>query len=121
MTGEDIFALNGSFRQLIDERSVDIAHPDPGSSGGILEKKRIVNYSEENGLEMAFHMAGMSIIIKGGVHCAAATQNFLSLKHDSVEVPYYKDVVYMTTAIRDHSLKMVLLMFLSMLPAWVSN
>ena len=96
MTGEDIFALNGGFRELIDERAVDIVHPDLGSSGGLLETKRIGDYAEENGIAMALHMAGMPVTLMASVHCAAATQNFICLEHHSVDVPYYNDLVYMT-------------------------
>ena len=96
MTGEDIFALNGGFKELIDERAVDIIHPDLGSSGGLLETKRIGDYAEENGIAMAIHMAGTPVTLMASVHCAAATRNFLCLEHHSVDTPYYNDLVIMT-------------------------
>ena len=95
-TGEDIFALNGGFKELIDEQAVDIIHPDIASSGGLLETKRIGDYAEENGIAMAMHMAGLPITLMASVHCAAATQNFLACEHHSVDTPWYNDLVIMT-------------------------
>ena len=46
MTGEDIY-LKEEFRKLCDTHAVDIVQPDMGSSGGILETKKIGDYAEE--------------------------------------------------------------------------
>ncbi len=85
MTGEDIFGLEGGFQDLIDKRAVDLVHPDLGSAGGILETKRIGDYAEEQGMAMNLHYAGSPIGFFASVHAAAATQNFITLEHHSVE------------------------------------
>lgn len=95
-TGEDIFLLNNGFKPLIDSRAVDIIHPDLGSSGGLLETKKIGDYAEEHGIAMALHMAGSPVCFMANVHCAAATQNFLALEHHSVDVPWWENLVRMT-------------------------
>ena len=95
LTGEDIYLLDG-FRKLIDERAVDIVHPDLASSGGLLETKRIGDYAEEKGIAMAMHQAGTPISFMANVHCAAATQNFLALEHHSVDVPWWESLVKTT-------------------------
>lgn len=95
LTGEDIYLLDG-FRKLIDERAVDIVHPDLASSGGLLETKRIGDYAEEKGIAMAMHQAGTPVSFMANVHCAAATQNFLSLEHHSVDVPWWEGMVKTT-------------------------
>lgn len=95
LTGEDIYLLDG-FRKLIDERAVDIIHPDLATSGGLLETKRIGDYAEEKGIAMAMHQAGTPISFMANVHCAAATQNFLSLEHHSVDVPWWESLVKTT-------------------------
>jgi L-alanine-DL-glutamate epimerase-like enolase superfamily enzyme len=95
-TGEDIYMLNGGFKPLIDTHAVDIIHPDLGTSGGLLETKRIGDYAEENGVAMAMHMAGTPVCFMANVHCAAATQNFLSLEHHSVDNPWWENLVRMT-------------------------
>ncbi|NQU84736.1 MAG: mandelate racemase/muconate lactonizing enzyme family protein [Mariniphaga sp.] len=95
-TGEDIYALRGGFKPLLDARAVDIIHPDLGTSGGLLETKRIGDYAEECAVAMAMHMAGSPVCFMANVHCAAATQNFLSLEHHSVDSPWWEDLVKMT-------------------------
>ena len=95
LTGEDIYLLK-NFKPLIDARAVDIVHPDLASSGGLLETKRIGDYAEEYGIAMAMHQAGTPVSFMANVHCAAATQNFLSLEHHSVDVPWWEDLVKTT-------------------------
>jgi L-alanine-DL-glutamate epimerase-like enolase superfamily enzyme len=92
ITGEDIFSLNG-FKPLIDAHAVDMIHPDLGTSGGLLETKRIGDYAEENGVAMAMHQAGSPITFMANVHCAAATQNFLALEHHSVDDAWWEKLV----------------------------
>jgi L-alanine-DL-glutamate epimerase-like enolase superfamily enzyme len=94
-TGEDIYLLK-YFKPLIDIHAVDIIHPDLVSSGGLLETKRIGDYAEEHGIAMAMHQAGTPVSFMANVHCAAATQNFLSLEHHSVDVPWWESLVKTT-------------------------
>jgi len=91
-TGEDIYLLE-NFKDLIHNHAVDIIHPDLASSGGLLETKRIGDYAEEFGIAMAMHQAGTPVSFMANVHCAAATQNFLSLEHHSVDIPWWEDMV----------------------------
>lgn len=91
-TGEDIYLLK-DFKPLIEQRAVDIVHPDLASSGGLLETKRIGDYAEEFGVAMAMHQAGTPVSFMANVHCAAATQNFLALEHHSVDIPWWEDLV----------------------------
>ncbi|HUQ66179.1 MAG TPA: mandelate racemase/muconate lactonizing enzyme family protein [Flavitalea sp.] len=95
LTGEDIYLLD-NFKNLINNRAVDIIHPDLASSGGLLETKRIGDYAEEYGIAMAMHQAGTPISFMANVHCAAATQNFLALEHHSVDVPWWESLVKTT-------------------------
>lgn len=98
LTGEDIYCLRDGFKPLIDARAVDIIHPDLGTSGGLLETKRIGDYAEEAGIAMAMHMAGSPVCFMANVHCAAATQNFLALEHHSVDSPWWESLVKMTSS-----------------------
>jgi L-alanine-DL-glutamate epimerase-like enolase superfamily enzyme len=95
-TGEDIYLLKDGFKPLLDARAVDIIQPDLGTSGGLLETKRIGDYAEECGVAMALHMAGSPVCFMANVHCAAATQNFLALEHHSVDTPWWINLVKMT-------------------------
>jgi L-alanine-DL-glutamate epimerase-like enolase superfamily enzyme len=92
LTGEDIY-LKEPFQVLCEKHAVDIIHPDLASSGGLLETKKIGDMAEEYGVAMAMHFAGTPISCMANVHCAAATQNFLSLENHSVDVPWWNDMV----------------------------
>lgn len=95
LTGEDVFLLEG-FKPLIENRAIDIIHPDLASSGGLLETKRCGDYAEEFGIAMAMHQAGTPVSFMANVHCAAATQNFLALEHHSVDLPWWEGMVKTT-------------------------
>jgi len=101
-TGEDIYCLTGpgvrdlGFKALIDAQCVDIIHPDLATSGGLLETKRIGDYAQENGVAMAMHQAGTPVCFMANVHCAAATENFLSLEHHSPDSDWWESMVKMT-------------------------
>ena len=92
LTGEDIY-LKEEFVKLIDNRAVDIVHPDLASSGGLLETKKIGDYAEERGVAMAMHFAGTPVSFMANVHCAAATQNFIALEHHNVDLDYWEELV----------------------------
>ena len=93
LTGEDIYMLDGGFRKLIDERAVDMVHPDLATAGGILETKKIGDYAEQHGVAMAMHFAGTPVSFMANVHCAAATENFIALEHHSVDIDWWEDLV----------------------------
>ncbi|HYZ03297.1 MAG TPA: mandelate racemase/muconate lactonizing enzyme family protein, partial [Candidatus Binatia bacterium] len=91
-TGEDIYLAAG-FRPLLERGAVRIIHPDPATSGGILETKRIGDLAEEHGIPMALHMAATPVATLAAVHIAAATSNFLALEHHAADLPWWSDVV----------------------------
>lgn len=92
LTGEDIYLKEG-FKNLIDQRAVDMVQPDLATAGGILETKKIGDYAEENGIAMAMHFAGTPISMMASVHCAAATENVVALEHHDVDNPWWEDLV----------------------------
>ncbi len=92
LTGEDIYLKEG-FKDLIENRAVDMVHPDPLTAGGYLETKRIGDYAQEHGIAMALHHASSPITWLGAVHTAAATENFIALEHHSVDNPWWEDLV----------------------------
>jgi L-alanine-DL-glutamate epimerase-like enolase superfamily enzyme len=92
LTGEDIYLKEG-FRDLVEQRAVDIIQPDPVTAGGYLETKRIGDFAEEHGIAMALHHASSPVTFMGCVHTAAATENFIALEHHSVDNPWWEDLV----------------------------
>ena len=95
LTGEDIY-LKEPFMKLIDMGAVDMIHPDLASSGGLIETKKIGDYAMENGVAMAMHFAGTPVSFMANVHTAAATENFISLEHHSLDVPWWETLVKTT-------------------------
>lgn len=91
-TGEDIY-LAENFRPLIDEAAVGIIHPDPATSGGILETKRLGDYAWEHGIPMALHLAASPVATMACVHLAAATENFIGLEHHAADVDGWSGLV----------------------------
>jgi L-alanine-DL-glutamate epimerase-like enolase superfamily enzyme len=96
MTGEDIF-LKEEFKKLCDVHAVDIVQPDMGSSGGILETKKIGDYAEEKKMPMLQHFAGTPICFMANVHSSAATQGSLALEmpNQIVDNPWWANLVKM--------------------------
>ena len=92
LTGEDIY-LKEPFIELCRAHAVDMIHPDLATSGGILETKKIGDAAQELGVPMAMHFAGTPVSCMANVHCAAATENFLTLENHSVDVPWWGDLV----------------------------
>lgn len=78
-TGEDIYGRDG-FVDLIENEAVRIIHPDPATSGGLAETKKIGDYAAQHGIGMALHMAATPIATLAATHIAAATQSFLALE-----------------------------------------
>ena len=95
LTGEDIY-LKEDFIKLIDMGAVDMIHPDLASSGGLIETKKIGDYAMEHGVPMAMHFAGTPVSFMANVHCAAATENFISLEHHSMDVAWWESLVRTT-------------------------
>jgi L-alanine-DL-glutamate epimerase-like enolase superfamily enzyme len=92
LTGEDIY-LKEDFNKLVTMGAVDMIHPDLASSGGLLETKKIGDFAMEHGVAMAMHAAGSPVTFIANLHCAAATENFVSLEHHSVDIPWWEDMV----------------------------
>lgn len=93
LTGEDIYLLEGGFDELIDRRAVNMVHPDPNSSGGILETKKIGDYASKHGIQMMHHHAAGPVSFMGCVHSAAATENFYCLEHHAVDSEDWENLV----------------------------
>lgn len=93
LTGEDIFGLEGGFKEIIDKRTVNMIHPDPNTSGGCFETKRIGDYATQHGIQMMHHHAAGPVSFMGCVHSAAATENFYCLEHHSVDNEDWENLV----------------------------
>lgn len=91
-TGEDIY-LAENFEPLLAAGAIRVVHPDPATSGGIAETKRLGDRAEQHGIAMALHLAASPVATMASAHLAAATHNFLALEHHAADVPFWNDLV----------------------------
>ena len=92
LTGEDIY-LKEPFEVLCEKHAVGKIQPDLATSGGILETHKIGDMAEKYGVPMVLHFAGTPVGCMASVHCAAATQNFLTLENHSLDVLWWSSMV----------------------------
>jgi len=93
LTGEDAFGLEEGFQDLLDNQAVDIIHPDPETSGALLETKRIADYAEMRGIPTALHFAGSPVGCMASVHLAATIKSFVAMENHAVDMPWWGDLV----------------------------
>ncbi len=93
LTGENIFGLRGGFDQLIDNQAVDIIQPDPGTSGGISETKRIADAAAKQGIQVAVHYAGSPVGQMAACHMISTIDNFVGMENHALDMPWWQDLV----------------------------
>ncbi len=93
LTGEDAFGLEEGFQDLIDNHAIDLIHPDPETSGALLETKRIIDYAHFNGIRSAIHFAGSPVGCMASVHMAATIPDLLAMENHAVDMPWWDDLV----------------------------
>jgi len=72
--GESEFTRFG-FRDLLENRAVDIVQPDVAVCGGITECKKIADMASAWNLQYAPHVWFQGVLFAASLHLAAATQN----------------------------------------------
>ena len=92
-TGESLFGLEEGFKDLIENRAIDIIHPDPLTSGAIRETKRIADYATMHGVQTAIHFAGSPVGCLASVHMAATLKDMLAMENHAVDIPWWGDLV----------------------------
>ncbi len=90
--GEEWYLWDG-FREFIEERAIDVIHPDLLTSGGMAETKRIADYAERYGIPTALHFAGSPIAFMANLHTAAAIPSFVALEHHGLDLPFWEGLV----------------------------
>ena len=83
-TGEDICAKEG-FAPLIEARAISVEHPDPGTSGEILETKRIADMTRDAGIRITLHQTGTPVMAMTNAQCAMAIDNSIALEIHSAD------------------------------------
>ncbi len=91
-TGENLFTRQ-TFRPYIEKQACDIIQPDMQKCGGLLEAKRIADWADLYYINMLCHNMCTPVGTIASGHACMAIRSFLGLESDSVELPYWQDIV----------------------------
>ena len=91
-TGEDIY-LKENFAPLLEQRAVNVIHPDLFSCGGILEAKKIGDMAQAHGIPMILHQNETPIAALACMQVGIATENFMAMEFHHHDYPWWSDLV----------------------------
>jgi L-alanine-DL-glutamate epimerase-like enolase superfamily enzyme len=92
LTGENLFSRQG-FRPFIEKQACDLIHPDAQKCGGLLETKKIADWADLYYIGMLCHNGCSPVGTIASGHACKAIKSFQALESDSVEVPYWQDLI----------------------------
>jgi len=98
--GENEFRLHG-FKQLFDQRAVDVAMPDIGRVGGLQEARNICVLAESYGIPVSPHNFSSGVLLAATIHLMAATPNTWLLELDSSNNAVYEELLVAPLEISD--------------------
>ncbi len=93
-TGEQIY-LRQNFKDLIEQKAVNIIGPDPCDVGGIAELKWVAEYADLHGILIAPHGTGDGLLGLGALVQVAATlpQNYIAFEYPTGRPNWWYDIV----------------------------
>lgn len=92
-TGENLYTRQ-SFQPFIEKQACDIIQPDAQKCGGLLEMKKIADWADLYYMSMLCHNMCSPVGSIASGHACLAIKSFLALESDSVEIPYWKDLIH---------------------------
>lgn len=92
--GERLYTRHG-FRRVIEGHLVDVVQPDVGTSGGIMELKKIAAFAEAYNMRFAPHNCASALATTASLQVAACTANFMiqEIRPYEKEAPGYVEVL----------------------------
>ncbi len=93
-TGEQIY-LRQNFKDLIEQKAVNVIGPDPCDVGGIAELKWIAEYADLHGILMAPHGTGDGLIGLAALVqvCATLPSNFIAFEYPTGKPDWWYDII----------------------------
>jgi L-alanine-DL-glutamate epimerase-like enolase superfamily enzyme len=91
-TGENLYSRQG-FRPFIENQACDYIQPDPQKCGGLLETKKIADWADMYYMSMLCHNGCTPVGTIASGHACMAIKSFVALETDSIEVPYWHDII----------------------------
>jgi len=98
--GENEFQLYG-FKDLFDRRAVDVAMPDIGRVGGILETRNICTLAESHGISVSPHNFSSGILLAATIQLMASTPNAILLEMDTSNNAVYEELLIEPLVFKD--------------------
>ncbi|RLI33819.1 hypothetical protein DRO66_09690 [Candidatus Bathyarchaeota archaeon] len=89
--GESWYTRFG-FKPFIESRAVDILQPEPGSTGGLTEARRIAVTGSTWGLPCVPHAWGTGIILAAGLHLTVSIPNGFLLEYKCAPDPLFHEI-----------------------------
>lgn len=90
--GEILFGMEG-FREMCEQKAVDVIMPDVKHCGGLLEGSRIAALAELHSVEVSPHNPAGPVSTAASAHLCAGIPNFRVLEYQWGEVPWRGDLV----------------------------
>ena len=81
------------FRPFLEKQACDIIQPDPQRCAGLLETKRIADMADLYYIPCACHNMCTPVGTYATAHACMSMRSFVALESDSIEIPWWKDVV----------------------------
>jgi len=91
-SGENEFKTYG-FKRLFDHRAIDVAMPDIGRVGGLMETKNICSLAETYGIPVSPHNFSSGVLLAATIHLMASTPNTLWLEMDTSGNAVYEELL----------------------------
>jgi len=94
IAGGEHFTTRHGFRQIIDERCVDIVQPDVCYAGGPLEVTHIAAAADAHSIVVAFHDSQGPVSTAASLHTAVTIPNLKTVEYfDDFTAPWVRDAV----------------------------
>jgi L-alanine-DL-glutamate epimerase-like enolase superfamily enzyme len=93
-TGEQIY-LRQNFRELFEQKAINVVGPDPADIGGIAELKWVAEYADLHGILMAPHGTGDGLIGLAALVQVAATlpYNYIGFEYPTGKPAWWYDII----------------------------
>jgi len=91
-SGENEFRMYG-FKNLFELRAVDVAMPDIGRVGGLMETKNICSLAETYGIPVSPHNFSSGVLLAATIHLMASTPNTQWLEMDTSGNAVYEELL----------------------------
>lgn len=98
--GENEFRAGG-FDGLFAQQAVDVAMPDIGRAGGILETKHICALAKTRGVPVSPHNFSSGVLLAATMHLMASTPNTMLLEIDTSNNAVYEDLLTRPLTLRE--------------------